>query len=111
MAQLDVGDFGSPRTCTYTWAGSSPEEVAESDIKLNSVDKKWTVKPNAASCSRRWDIQSIMTHERLHTFGLAHVPENTAGSQSVSSRDNGPCQASERSLGKGDSIGLRERYR
>ena len=51
-----------------------------------------------------------MTHERGHTFGLNHVAESGHGNLTMSTIINGTCQASERTLGRGDVIGLDRKY-
>jgi hypothetical protein len=111
-----VVSFGSLRpgvlaaTCALFEGGTSYGEVTSSDIKINKVDFRWTVKPNSGSCSRRFDLQSVMTHEWGHTFGLGHVSERDHGWLTMSGGVNGPCQASERTLGRGDVLGLDGKY-
>jgi hypothetical protein len=113
---VSVSEFGNlpdgvlGTTCTYVWTDVTPQEVDASDMRLNSDDYRWTVTPNDASCTRKWDVQGVTTHERGHTYGMGHVPENTAGSQTMSRFHNGACQAAERSLGRGNSKGLNQRY-
>ncbi len=58
----------------------------------------------------RYDVESTMTHERGHTFGLGDVSEASHPNLTMSSKSNGPCQTSERTLGKGDAIGLNRKY-
>jgi hypothetical protein len=82
----------------------------ESDVQLNKQDYTWTTSPGAASCSHRWSVKAVMTHERGHTFGLDHVSEATHGNLTMSPSINGPCQDSESTLGEGDVQGLRALY-
>jgi hypothetical protein len=51
-----------------------------------------------------------MTHERGHTFGLGDVFESSHANLTISSASNGSCQILERTLGKGDAIGLNREY-
>jgi hypothetical protein len=90
--------------------GSGYNPVLSSDTKLNKTHVNWTTNPNSRSCRGRYDLEGIMTHERGHTFGLDHVSESSHGKLTMSTRINGPCQSSERSLGRGDVFGLDRKY-
>lgn len=97
--------------CTWkTNVDGAYDTTVESDVKFNKVDATWTVTPGSTSCSGKWDIESVMTHERGHTFGLGHVSEELHGYLTMSTKINGTCQKSERSLGKGDKNGLEWKY-
>ena len=95
--------------CTWTWIKSGPNRVAHSDIRLNKYDYGWTTSVSG-SCRGRFDVEATMTHERGHTFGLGEAPEGAHGNLTMSEDSNGPCQTSERSLGKGDAMGLNRKY-
>lgn len=99
-------------TCTITTPERGPnnDRVKWSDIKLNSSHFNWTTRPQSPSCKRRYDVESTITHERGHTFGLAHVSESDHGNLTMSDRSNGTCQSSERTLGRGDALGLNRKY-
>jgi hypothetical protein len=112
----NVVSFGDlPRgtlATTCIWFVSNPsdyDEVTESDIKINKVDSRWTVNPRPRSCRKEYDLQSVMTHEWGHTFGLGHVSESRHGKLTMSPFI-GACQKSERTLGRGDVIGLNRKY-
>jgi hypothetical protein len=100
-------------TCTR-WPASPDAEgdypVRSSDIMINKSDHRWTTRPGARSCESKYDLQGVVTHERGHTFGLGHVDENKHGKLTMSERNNGFCQSSERTLGRGDVLGLKEKY-
>lgn len=95
--------------CTWTWVQSGLNRVAHSDIRLNKYDHAWTAGVTG-SCRGRFDIESSMTHERGHTFGLGEASEGSHGNLTMSEDSNGPCQTSERSLGRGDAMGLNNKY-
>ncbi len=84
--------------------------VKKSDILINKARYNWTTNPGARSCKSRYDLESVVTHERGHTFGLDHVSEDSHGKLTMSTRINGPCQSSERTLGLGDWRGLDRMY-
>ncbi len=84
--------------------------ATEGDVQLNKQDFTWTTSPGASGCNNRWSLGAVMTHERGHTFGLAHVAESSHGELTMSPSINGPCQDSESTLGDGDVQGLRAMY-
>lgn len=86
------------------------DPVQTSDIKINKTRANWTVNPGARKCRNKFDLESVMTHERGHTFGLNHVSEGRHGNLTMSVLINGPCQSSERTLGRGDVFGLDRKY-
>ena len=99
------------KACTYyKITPSGYDEVGTSDIKLNRADFRWTTRPVSRSCKGSYDLEGVVTHERGHTFGLGHVPERSHGRLTMSPVINGPCQKSERTLGRGDVLGLERKY-
>ncbi len=110
---IGFGDLPSGYTayaCVSSWiVDNGPNRVAHSDIRLNKKDHAWTASVGG-SCQGRYDIESSVTHERGHTFGLGEASESDHGNLTMSSETNGPCQTSERSLGKGDARGLNSKY-
>lgn len=84
---------------------SEDRQVLSLDIKINRADYRWTINPGSRSCSRAYDVESVMTHEWGHVFGLGHVSESGSRNLTMSFTINGPCQAAERSLGRGDVLG------
>lgn len=96
-------------TCVWAWVQDGADRINSSDVRLNKSDYRWTTNVTR-SCRGKHDVESTMTHERGHTFGLGDVPESSHPNLTMSSLSNGACQISERSLGKGDAIGLNEKY-
>jgi hypothetical protein len=86
------------------------DEVISADIRINKADYRWTTTPGARTCSRDYDVQGVLTHEWGHVFGLGHVPEDGNRNLTMSPVINGTCQSSERSLGRGDVLGLDGKY-
>ena len=83
--------------------------AVESDVRLNKADYDW-VNSITDSCENRFHVESVMTHERGHTFGLGHVSESAHGRLTMSTAIDGPCRRRESTLGRGDVLGLREKY-
>jgi hypothetical protein len=97
-------------TCIWSWIKEGrPNRIAHSDVRLNKVDHAWTTGVTSR-CRGRFDVESTMTHERGNNFGLGDVSERYHGNLTMSDNSNGPCQTSERSLGRGDAIGLNSKY-
>lgn len=114
---LSVVSFGSlsdpgnlAATCIHTRVEAGYDVVTSSDAKINKYGHRWTTNPNSRSCSGRYDLEAVMTHERGHTFGLGHVSEDYHPNLTMGPIINGPCQSSERSLGRGDVLGLDKKY-
>lgn len=82
--------------------------VVEADIRLNAARAWYAEQP--ASCTNRYSIEAVATHEFGHVFGLGHVAEGAHGNLTMSPQINGPCQSSEATLGRGDVLGLRAKY-
>lgn len=114
--QTSVVSFGTlPRgvlavACTSSSTSQGPNRVVASDIKIARGTVQWTTNPGARSCKNKFDLESVITHERGHTFGLGHVSERTHGNQTMSTRINGPCESSQRTVGRGDVLGLDGKY-
>ena len=110
---IGFGDLPSTylgMACVAYWVvNDAPDRVASSDIRLNKKDHSWTARVTS-SCRGRQDIESSVTHERGHTFGLGEASEGSHGNLTMSEDSNGPCQTSERSLGRGDAMGLNSKY-
>lgn len=96
--------------CTIAEARPGYDEVVAADVKINRADFRWTTAPGSGSCRGAFDVESIMTHEWGHVFGLGHVPEDRHPNLTMSPGINGACQSSESTLGRGDVLGLDGKY-
>jgi hypothetical protein len=105
----DLPSYRTGNTCVWSWIQDGPDRINSTDVRLNKSDYSWTAKVTG-SCRGRYDVESTMTHERGHAFGLGHVSESSHANLTMSSQSNGPCQTSERTLGRGDAIGLNRKY-
>ncbi len=97
------------KTCVWAWIQDGPDRINSSDVRLNKGDYRWTARVKR-SCRGLQDVESTVTHERGHTFGLGDVSESSHPNLTMSSESNGPCQTSERTLGRGDAVGLNRKY-
>jgi hypothetical protein len=98
-------------TCNWGTPRPGYDDTVASDIRINKTGPRWTTSPRSGSCEGMWDLEGVMTHERGHTFGLGHVAETGHGNLTMSTNINGTCQMTERSLGRGDVLGLGAKYR
>lgn len=97
-------------TCTfYTVVDNAVDRAKTSDMRLNKEDYQWVVNIGQ-NCSNKLHVESVATHERGHTFGIRHVGEQNHGWLTMSESINAFCATSESTLGKGDILGLRQRY-
>jgi predicted Zn-dependent protease len=62
-----------------------------------------------STCSSRFSVEAVATHEFGHAFGLGHVSETYHPSLTMSSVIRA-CQGSESTLGLGDVRGLNALY-
>jgi hypothetical protein len=88
------------QTCT-DWIGA---QMREADIYIGS--NKNIVDSFSSSCSGQLDLQSVVTHEWGHAFGLNHETSGTAEVMYPVSRT---CQL-RRHLGLGDYNGMKAMY-
>jgi len=89
-------------TCLW-WNG---KRIIEADILLKPV-KRWTIGV-PKNCTSGVDLQSLVTHEWGHAFGLDHVSE--AHFNLVMPHIVEGCSLSDRTLGRGDYLGLKKLY-
>lgn len=98
------------KACVYSWIQNGPNRVSSSDIRLNKTDHLWTTRVTG-SCRNRQDLESTVTHERGHTFGLGDASPSSHPYLTMNSATGGTCRTFKRTLGKGDAIGVNRKYR
>ncbi|MDI3408299.1 matrixin family metalloprotease [Streptomyces cavernicola] len=105
----DAGDLPSnfvAYNCWHYWVASY--DLYESDVRYNTTDHDFT-NDVTSSCSNKFDIRSVGTHEAGHTFGLGHAT-GTDHSNLTMYESSWRCSESARTLGYGDVLGLRGIY-
>lgn len=100
--------------CRYSVHVGQRWEVVDGDIKFNKEYYAWFLgEPEIAGCkdgANNWySVESVMTHEAGHIFGLGHVSEADHPHLTMSELI-GACDESAKTLGKGDVFGLRVLY-
>ncbi|MFF7979477.1 peptidase M10 [Streptomyces sp. NPDC007901] len=108
---LSTWDAGDPKgdhvavTCSRTWPMPGVKnDLREADVRFNTHDHDFTNKPTS-SCTNKYDIRAVGTHEAGHVFGLGHVG---SGHENLTMFTNSfLCNTKARTLGKGDVLGLR----
>ncbi|WAL63927.1 matrixin family metalloprotease [Amycolatopsis cynarae] len=93
-------------TCVYY--NASTGAVLSSDLMIDNSVHHWFTTPPAA-CLGAYDLQSVATHERGHTAGLAHVDQSRHATETMSAATR-PCDTTERLLALGDLTGLKKLY-
>jgi len=90
-------------TCIYFVAG----KVINADVMISKRYSWFLSRP--AGCRNTYDLQSVLTHEQGHTFGLSHVDPTAHGTEIMSTLI-GPCDITKRALGRGDYAALARLY-
>ena len=90
-------------TCIYFVAG----KVINADVMISKRYSWFLSRP--AGCSNSYDLQSVLTHEQGHTFGLSHVDPTSHGTETMGTLI-APCDITKRALGRGDYGALARLY-
>lgn len=82
--------------------------IIEADMKITTAES-WAL--SMATCHGNMPLlESTITHEAGHVFGLGHVSERKHGRLTMSPFIDGPCENNEATLGLGDLRGLASMY-
>lgn len=102
FGQLDPGVLAV--TCYWINGG----KIVEADMKITTRES-WAL--SLSSCHGSMPmLESTITHEAGHVFGLDHVGEKKHGRLTMSPYIDGPCELHEATLGLGDMLGLESMY-
>ena len=103
-------DFNIGWACTRTASRNGGRWfIVEGDIRLNKA-ADWTTAIDSPSCDGKYDIQSVMAHERAHTFGVMHAEGGEKHSQLTMYPSSYPCNSYGRTFGRGDHTALKKLY-
>jgi hypothetical protein len=91
-------------TCYWIKGG----KIVEADMRITTRES-WAL--SMATCHGDMPLlESTITHEAGHVFGLDHVGERRHGRLTMSPFLDGPCNNNEATLGLGDMLGLEALY-
>ncbi|TGB06275.1 matrixin family metalloprotease [Streptomyces sp. MZ04] len=92
-------------TCAYEswWSGWY---IDEADVEINDNQSEVAFPRAGTPCLSEYYLESTMTHEFGHAFGLGHVPSGHENLTTAPTADI--CGNDKSHLGKGDYNGLRE---
>lgn len=96
-------------TCTHAQNdGTNTFRIIEADQRYDNTNRGWYA-GNAvpASCTNRFSLRGVATHEFGHAYGLGHTP---AQCSQVMAATTGPCSSAIRKFGTGDTRGIRNLY-
>jgi hypothetical protein len=95
-------------TCSWTWPTPGVKnDLREADVRFNTHDYDFTNRVTS-SCSNKYDVRSVGTHEAGHIFGLKDIYGSHSNLTMCGSSIE--CSTRARTLGKGDVLGLRSIY-
>ncbi len=107
---MDFGSLQAPAAainCSWSMTASGIDDLVEADIRIDD-NSNWTI-DIGNGCNNAYDLQGIATHERGHTFGIAHVGA-AHGNLTMSIFGLPECSKTYRTWGRGDVKGLRQLY-
>lgn len=85
------------------------DEITETDIKIDTGFSWLTASPTS-TCSYRFDLEAVMTHEWGHGYGLGHAEPYSEHRQQTMSPGITECSTFQRTLGRGDWTGMYNIY-
>jgi hypothetical protein len=113
VAPIDLPGHEMDLAVTITFSNADTGEIIESDIWLNarhvfgSLDEADPARKGAAHCAGAFDVQSVLTHEVGHFFGLG---EDGDDSSATMSQKTSACTTSKRVLTDADRTAIAQLY-
>lgn len=104
QSTVSWGTLPSGTLAITCWHDIGGNEISETDIQINAYNGIVDTLPSG--CTSQSDLQSVVTHEWGHAFGLSH---ETSGANEVMYPTVGPCRL-RRHLGRGDYNGMAALY-
>jgi hypothetical protein len=109
---VDFGNLTSFLALTCTRHKNQPgwtyRKITESDIRMDNTSVSW-VTTTSGCTGNKYDMEAVATHEFGHWVGMGHVADD-GDSDLTMSVHTASCNASARTLGKGDLKGLKVPY-
>ena len=113
---IDAGSLAGSGTlavaCTWSVAHDGKDQITEGDVKFDTAEYNFTLTPKDGTCGYanvKYDVESVLTHEIGHVFGLSHVSEASYPRMTMSTA-TAACDNTARTLGTGDMLGLESMY-
>jgi hypothetical protein len=101
------GDVGSLYGVNCAWRSGG--DLKHADTKISNASNVTWFSNKPKSCTGAVDLESVMTHEWGHAFGLGDLEEEKHGNLTMS-RGIPKCSTSVRTLGYGDWLGMYSLY-
>ena len=102
-------------TCIGNNDAAGPDTLFQADVRINK-DKRWTLTPGDSHCASNYhayDLESALTHEFGHAFGLRDVDKNIVNGPNLYSTmywQGSQCTKYPRTLAANDLYWLRTIY-
>ncbi|MCH9688897.1 MAG: matrixin family metalloprotease [Deltaproteobacteria bacterium] len=93
-------------TCTRAIGDGAVARITDMDMRYDKAVKWYTGNNPPASCTDRFSLRGVATHEFGHAYGLGH----TSQCNLVMAPATGDCTSVNRVFGRGDVKGLRSLY-
>ncbi|MGK2876680.1 MAG: matrixin family metalloprotease [Nocardioides sp.] len=97
-------------TCSKAVAHDGPNRIVEAEMKIDKTWATWTRNGNASTCTSDLDLESVITHEFGHWYGVGHSNGGAAYASLTMFPSVFRCDNNYRTLGAPDVRSLRQYY-